>query len=203
MKHDADGRIFEVGARPARFHRHCGARCFIETAAAASPAATAASAWLATSDTGPRAARPRSRTSCCSVVAITVPSTRGLSGGTATEWRARVPPPGWSCDSECAVPAGGSGGSGRYRQNGQRRGRGRRGSMDRNPRMAGRTPRRRLRHRRAPPAGERETKCRVNDTHETRQSLRGRDRVASRPDHNRRSASSRSFTFGIIPERII
>jgi len=50
------------------------------------------------------------------------------------------------------------------------------------PSWQGGAPRRRLRDRRPPPAGERETKCRVSEC------------VASQPDHNRRSASWRSFT---------
>jgi hypothetical protein len=59
-----------------RFRWRSGARCTTATTAAGSRAAACRSGKAITSATGPRAAPRRSRTSRCSVAAITAPSTR-------------------------------------------------------------------------------------------------------------------------------
>ena len=64
MRHDADGRVLEIGRPdPHDSARRYGGRSIIATAAAASRAAGCASARAITSVTGPRAAPPRCRTS--------------------------------------------------------------------------------------------------------------------------------------------
>ena len=137
-------------ARPARLSRHCGGRCSIGTAVAASRAATAAFARLTTSATGLRAAPPRSRTSflLCRRHHRAVHE-EGYQVDRQPDGELRFRRPDGRVIPNVPCPSGGAGRPGRNRQNRQRRGRGRREHMDRNAGLAGRAARRRLRHRRA------------------------------------------------------
>jgi hypothetical protein len=81
MRHDADGRVLEVGARTRTIPPPCGAPSSIAIAPAASPAAARASLSAITSITGRMAAPPRSRTS-----PFAVAGTTGLSTRTPTSW---------------------------------------------------------------------------------------------------------------------
>ena len=65
-------------ARREPFRRHCAGRSSRGTGGASTPAATTHGTWTGTtSSTGPRVARPRSRTSSRSAASITVRCTKG------------------------------------------------------------------------------------------------------------------------------
>ena len=110
MKHDADGRIFEVGAKtrtiPPALRRallHRDRSCRFPGCHGRFCQAHHIRHWA---QGGP--------TTLSNLVAALPPPSPGcprggLSGGTATGWRASLPPPGRSRDTECAVSAEGSG----------------------------------------------------------------------------------------------
>ena len=107
MQHDAEGRIFEVGAKTRTIPPALRRALPIGTAAVASPAAAAASARLTTSVTGPMADPPRSRTSCFSVAAITAPSTRRAIRSIASPMVSFASAGPTVGDTECATSAEG------------------------------------------------------------------------------------------------
>jgi hypothetical protein len=76
MRHDADDRLLEIGARTRTFRRRSAGRSSIETAGAGSRAVTFASVRAITSATGLTAAPRPCPISRCSAVAIIAPFTR-------------------------------------------------------------------------------------------------------------------------------